>query len=83
MVVRNDLRTFSRKTPRRAPGPRTRHLTHALYGVIAQLLAEIARNWTRCPRAACRRRKRCCGAHCDAGRFLRQAKIHRAMRQQH
>jgi hypothetical protein len=83
MAVRNGLPTASRKTSRRAPGPRTRRLTHALYGLIAQLLSEIARDWSRCPRAACRRRRRCCGAHCYAGRFLRQPEIRQALRPTH
>jgi hypothetical protein len=51
-----------------------------LYGVISQLLSEVARDWSRCPRAACRRRRRCCGARCDNGRFLRRPEIRAAMR---
>jgi len=51
-----------------------------LYGLVARLLSEIARDWARCPRAACRRRRRCCGTRCDNGRFLRRPEIRKALR---
>jgi len=69
-----------RPTRRRSRDPRIRDLTLALYGLTARLLSQIAREWRRCPRAACRRRRRCCGTRCAPGQVLHQPAIREALR---